>query len=75
MYLWFTAPVEKTDLEHTIWQPFGGIVSFWEKSPKKMSEINTGGSLGERMVTGRNWYGDGMGRDGQQVYGSVVNAS
>jgi len=26
-----------------------------------MSEINTGGSLGERMVTGRNWYGDGQG--------------
>jgi len=24
---------KKTDLEHTIWQPFGGIVSFWEKSP------------------------------------------
>jgi len=32
IYLYFTDPVEKKDLEHTIWQPFfwGGIVSLGE---------------------------------------------
>jgi len=34
----------KKDLEHTIWQPFGGVVSFLGSTPppKKMPGINTG---------------------------------
>jgi len=62
MYLWFTVPVEKNGFRaHNLAAIWGDCKFLGKIPPKKMSEINTGGSLGERMVTGRNWYGGGQG--------------